>query len=421
MSEAYNKLIKTLQTIFEMDKADLDFGIYRIMNQKRDEITQFLEDDLLSQAKNAFADYASESKTEVKAELDSLTKTLISAGMDPEQSPKVVELREQLASSVDITALENEVYSHLHTFFSRYYDKGDFISQRRYKSDTYAIPYEGEEVKLHWANRDQYYIKSSEHLRDYTFTMGINGEKSVCIKLVEADAEKDGSQPRSMEKRRFVLDVENPLSVENGKLIIRYLYIPVERKQQKALNEKAVETIFRQKGFDDWLALLKHKAPTEKNPDRTLLEKHLNNYTARNTFDYFIHKDLIGFLCRELDFYVKNEVIHLDDIENASFELTDQCLRKIKVVRVIARKLIQMLGQIEDFQKRLWLKKKFVVETNYCITLDRVPREMYPDIAANKAQREEWLQLGFASDETEIKEYFFKDPPPIFDSRHSVL
>jgi adenine-specific DNA-methyltransferase len=33
MSEAYNKLIKTLQTIFEMDKADLDFGIYHIMNQ----------------------------------------------------------------------------------------------------------------------------------------------------------------------------------------------------------------------------------------------------------------------------------------------------------------------------------------------------------------------------------------------------
>ncbi|MFH3675573.1 hypothetical protein WAH59_20640, partial [Acinetobacter baumannii] len=28
---------------------------------------------------------------------------------------------------------QSQVYSHLLTFFSRYYDEGDFISQRRYK------------------------------------------------------------------------------------------------------------------------------------------------------------------------------------------------------------------------------------------------------------------------------------------------
>lgn len=49
MSDAYQKLIKTLRTVFEMDKADLDFGIYRILNQKREEITRFLEKDLLPQ------------------------------------------------------------------------------------------------------------------------------------------------------------------------------------------------------------------------------------------------------------------------------------------------------------------------------------------------------------------------------------
>src|SRR5690554_1177735 len=89
MSEAYKKLIKTLQTIFEMDKADLDFGIYRIMNQKREEINRFLEHDLLPQVKEAFADYAKGGKSEVQAELDQLIKTLTEAGMDPEQSPKV--------------------------------------------------------------------------------------------------------------------------------------------------------------------------------------------------------------------------------------------------------------------------------------------------------------------------------------------
>ena len=63
------------------------------------------------------------------------------------------------------------------------------------------------------------------------------------------------------------------------------------------------------------------------------------------------------------------------------------------MIRKIAHKIIQFLEQLENFQKKLWLKKKFVVATNYCITLDRVPEELYPEIAANDAQREEWVRL----------------------------
>ncbi len=64
----------------------------------------------------------------------------------------------------------------------------------------------------------------------------------------------------------------------------------------------------------------------------------------------------------------------------------------------LAHKIIDFLAQIENFQKKLWLKKKFVTETNYCITLDRVPEEFYEQIAANDAQRKEWVKL-FAIDE----------------------
>ncbi len=44
-----------------------------------------------------------------------------------------------------------------------------------------------------------------------------------------------------------------------------------------------------------------------------------------------------------------------------------------------------------------------MVETNYCVTLDRVQESMYPEIAANGAQREEWVRL-FAIDEIEATE-----------------
>ena len=129
-----------------------------------------------------------------------------------------------------------------------------------------------------------------------------------------------------------------------------------------------------------------------------MLEKHLYQYTAKNTFDYFIHKDLGGFLRRELDFYIKNEVMHLDDIEHEPQPRVEQYLSEIKVIRSVAHKIIHFLDQLETFQKRLWLKKKFVIETNYCMTLDRVPEELYLEITKNDSQREEWVRL-FAIDE----------------------
>jgi adenine-specific DNA-methyltransferase len=75
----------------------------------------------------------------------------------------------------------------------------------------------------------------------------------------------------------------------------------------------------------------------------------------------------------------------------------EQYLSKIKAIRRIAHKIIDFLAQLENFQKKLWLKKKFVVETQYCVTLDRVPEELYPEIAANEEQRKEWVRL-FAID-----------------------
>ena len=395
MSEAYKKLIKTLRTLFEMDKADLDFGIYRILNRKRDEIDRFLEHDLLPQVKEAFADYAGGGKAELQAELEQAIEQAKQFGApDPEQAPPVLAIKARLASAVDITAVENEVYSHLHTFFSRYYDQGDFISQRRYKADTYAIPYEGEEVKLYWANHDQYYVKSSEHLRDYAFTVHDDDGRTVRIKLVEADTEKDNVKAAADQERRFVLDSAQPLHLEDDELQIRFKYVPAGKKKQDALNADAVTTIFSQKGYDDWLNLLRKPAPTEANPKRTLLEKHLNDYTARNTFDYFIHKDLGGFLRRELDFYIKSEVLHLDDVDDAAFAVTEVHLRKIKVLRSVAHKIIRMLSQIEDFQKKLWLKKKFVAAAHYCITLDLLPDALYGAIASNLHQWERWRSLS---------------------------
>src|SRR4051812_2281094 len=121
--------------------------------------------------------------------------------------------------------------------------------------------------------------------------------------------------------------------------------------------------------------------------------------------------------------------MHLDDVENESAPRVEQYLSKIKVIRRIAGKVIDFLAQLEDFQKKLWLKKKFVVETEYCITLDRIPEQFYPEIGANDAQREEWVRL-FAIDEIKgdltsakysmpLTLQFLKENPSLsIDTRH---
>lgn len=392
----YEKLIDTLREAFMLDKAELDFGIYRIMNQKRKDIEQFLEKDLIPQVReilqsNSAVDVV-QLEREIQQEIDTAKKY---GNPNPEQLPVVQELREKYEQANNMTELENEVFSLLSNFFKRYFDKGDFISMRRYKKDVYAIPYEGEEVKLHWANADQYYIKSSENFKIYRFKLS-NG-KSVVFELLEATTEQNNNKSQGDKERKFAIVAENPCEVVDEEFKIYFNYEPMDKKVKQDDLLKEAFSVVKDKIPADFTELLSLR-PTEKDKQRTLLQKNLTDYTAKNTFDYFIHKDLNGFLTRELDFYIKNEVLFIDDINTRDEQAFVRQLSKIKATKNIGEKIITFLAQLEDFQKKLWLKKKMVVECNYCITLDRVPEKFYIEIANNQAQINEWISL-FAIDE----------------------
>jgi len=440
-----SRLLKKLTELFQLDQPDLDFGFYRIMHAKAQEVQEFVSTDLLKIVEEAFGNADEVRKAELKANIEKEIQTARDYGAaDPENSPKVKEAQAAYDAVKEMAGAEAEIYDHLYRFFERYYDAGDFISRRYYTRETsgkaapFAVPYNGEEVKLHWANADQYYIKSAEYFSNYTFDLRQASEVQalrkkedaglfvaesesplkVHFRIVEASEGEHGNVKASeATKRFFILHEDNPVVLnESGELVINFEYRPDPEKtgQENTWREKrngeAVQRILERLQMlavhggeqagraSEYLRMLKLSAATDSDKNRTLLAKYIYQYTARNTMDYFIHKDLGGFLRRELDFYIKNEVMRLDDIENADAPSVESYLAKIKVLRRIAGKLIDFLAQLEDFQKKLWLKKKFVVETNYCITLDRVPEELYPEVVANEAQCEEWINL-FAIDE----------------------
>jgi adenine-specific DNA-methyltransferase len=211
------KFKRLLGELFMFDQADLDFGIYRIMNAKRGEITRFLDNDLLPQVREALGQLEQADRVALEAELSKAIEQVKSLGADPETIPKVKELRQQLALKADVEVLESEAFSDLYNFFRRYYSEGDFLSLRRYKEGVYAIPYEGEEVKLHWANADQYYIKTSEYFRDYAFRL--SDGRRVHFKIVEADTEQGNNKPANGQDRRFLLRETDFITIDPDWLI----------------------------------------------------------------------------------------------------------------------------------------------------------------------------------------------------------
>lgn len=386
----YSQLKDLLNNMFELNKADLDFGIYRIMNQKRKQVNEFVDKQLPEDIKKTLSETQTSDKTEIEKELKDMRKNLEALDIKPEDNPKYKAKLEQLNLIQNTDALEQDVFSHLTNFFKRYYKEGDFISMRRYKKDVYAIPYEGEEVKLYWANHDQYYIKSSENFKNYSFILP-NGKKAT-FQLKEVSTEQNNNKTQGDAERRFAIFADCPVEENGDELFLNFIYEPFPKAtKQETLLAQAIETLSAK--IPAAFAGLFSLKPTDKNKSRTLLEKHLSDYVARNTFDYFIHKDLGGFLSRELDFYIKNEVLYLDDINARQPDFFAAQLSKIKAMKVVAQKIIDFLAQIENFQKKLWLKKKFVVSTNYCITLDRIPESYYAEIFSNKAQLAEWKTL----------------------------
>ena len=329
MQASRQKLQNLLQQLFRADAADLDFGIYRIMNYRRNHIQAFIDEELPTIVKkaleaNAEAAAANERMTELENQVREFGNNLGEEMLDADgnltneayrESPLIqqyLEAREQLGSPQTQDQRAHAVYNHLYTFFSRYYDNGDFIPRRRYsQTERYAIPYNGEEVHLHWANRDQYYVKSGEHFSTYRFT---SQDMTVTFNPQDVDVEKDNVQGA---KRFFMpLSQHTTYSPESNEICIPFEYRPLtdaekqrysgQKQQDKIIDAAEPEIMARLNRHYNALSALNRQTEGE-----TLLKKHLRTYTRRNSADFFIHKDLKQFLTRELDVYIKNEVIPL--------------------------------------------------------------------------------------------------------------
>ncbi|MFP4398282.1 MAG: hypothetical protein ACLFPY_09385, partial [Desulfonatronovibrio sp.] len=122
------------------------------------------------------------------------------------------------------------------------------------------------------------------------------------------------------------------------------------------------------------------------------MDRRLNAFYAGNDADFFIHKDLKGFLSNEKERYIKNVIFSdLNGLLNP-----DQDFAAVQVGRTfnqVADRIIAFLDAIENFQKKLFELKKKVVDTHYLISVGRIPDEFYPRLFKCREQLSEWKDI----------------------------
>ena len=113
-------------------------------------------------------------------------------------------------------------------------------------------------MKLHWANQDQYYVKTTENYSSYAFTVGLGAQqRRVRFEIAAADSEKDNIKETGGKQCRFVLTGgKSAVTLEGRELVVRFEHRPLTEREKKTrpgsgnrqqhrINEAARQRIFR--------------------------------------------------------------------------------------------------------------------------------------------------------------------------------
>ncbi|GAA5171126.1 site-specific DNA-methyltransferase [Modicisalibacter zincidurans] len=122
------------------------------------------------------------------------------------------------------------------------------------------------------------------------------------------------------------------------------------------------------------------------------IDRNLNKFYVGNDADYFIHKDLQGFLTREKSRFIKQVIFSdLDALLHAGEDNATTLIAR--TFNQVADTLIGFLAAIENFQKGLFELKKKVVDTHYLVSVGKLPAHFHARVFANVAQRDEWRDV----------------------------
>ncbi len=400
MRDRFLHLLKN--QVLKLDLADLDFGVYRVMAHRRQEIERFFDETLPRRIEEELTTGGADRIKQLDEQLailrDTLSKIAEASGYGQafdgndlieglQGSPKG---KEYLGKSAERAKAEAEagfseteqgtVYAHLYRFFSRYYADGDFLPQpRRGRNATFSVPYQGEDVHFSWRGRGNHYVKTAEELAQYAFRFPQKGPTiRVRFELTRADQEENNVKGQT---RYFIPLPKQCRTDEAGEdklpvFVVPFEYRPLSDAEKKRFekakksDEDDAETI-QQAALDEATPTIFKAAPEALTASggKAELARHMRRYARKNRTDYFVHPDLGGFLKDELDYFLKNEVLDLAALTTA--DAFAARLTLLRMIEGIAGDVIALLDQVETVQAQLFEKRKLVLSADYLAPLFR--------------------------------------------------
>ncbi len=276
-----------------------------------------------------------------------------------------------------------ELFDRLYTFFRRYFSESGSLYFRFTPPHEHVyekVYTDDRDVVLFWKTHMLYYVKTDRLFR----SMGV---------------EVDGF--------RFYFDaaaLEHKRANERRDLV----YIFRQRREDGTLvftvtcsergRTTSIDNIRR--AVRDAMGLSRYTGAV---PSEETLERAFRLFERQSEVDYFINKNARQFLREQFNLWLYQYVFEPEERQGSLW--TERRIRQLQALKDIAYKMIDFIAQFEDELVRIWNKPKFVLDSHYIITLDRIAaqeggREVLERLFVHpgmEAQLQEWRDLGMVN------------------------
>jgi hypothetical protein len=279
----------------------------------------------------------------------------------------------------------DELFDKLYSFFSRYFTESGaiYFKSTPFHNNVYEKIYtDDRDVVLFWKTRMLYYVKTDRIFR---------------------------SMPVEFDDLKFYFDaseIENKKNNEKRSL----MYELKEIKEDKTI----VFKVHYKEGngttkTDEILKAIRKKIKNIKEED---LERAFRIFEKQSEIDFFINKNAKAFLQEQFKLW------SYQYFWEGGKEWTPDRVNRLQILKDIAFKIIDFVSQFEDELVKIWNKPKFVKNSNYVITLDRLEKFGEKGIGIIRKllthknieqQIEEWKELGIVDDNFKVDEVLEND------------
>ncbi|MBR5545180.1 MAG: site-specific DNA-methyltransferase [Clostridia bacterium] len=291
-------------------------------------------------------------------------------------------LKLEIKKDVIVTeSFKEDFYNLLYNFFEKYFSECGsvyFTKTANWQKVYEKVYTDNKDVVLFWKTNMLYYVKS-----DILF-------RSIFIKSLDTTDNQnyvfffdvgDLKQKQNNEKKELVFSYKE---TKTGK--INDIHDDTTGDTTFVLN-----VAYSERGRKTDIGAISSSSGVKGE----IIEKAINAFKKQTTVDFFINKNARAFLEEQLDIFLHQLLLD----ENSEF--VQERLNQLKAVKVYAKKLISFIAQFEEELVKIWNKPKFVRNSNYVITIDRLPSQIISKIKNDNGLNEqiaEWIKLGIVND-----------------------